>query len=223
MYIAERSQYLICGLVLFALVLIFSFKVAGFFDVIWGVLCVPVVVYAGKILTKTGVIAVGFACGLLCAASFMFAKMAGSDSVAVAEFAAIMLTIGVTTWLVGRPGTSPKRAEIDTDIPSVLPMIVTRDDAPSSAEFKTVAEFSSFVAYEIRQPLCAAEIHAHAGLRWLNRANPDLDQARESFAHIIKNSKRSIWLMEGFDVQTSLTPDLPRRLPLESNCSSARR
>ena len=47
------------------------------------------------------------------------------------------------------------------------------------------------LAHEIRQPLGAVVMHANAGLRWLDRAEPDLDEARDAFRHIVEDGHRA--------------------------------
>jgi hypothetical protein len=44
---------------------------------------------------------------------------------------------------------------------------------------------SRFNLHEINQPAAAMVTNANAGLRWLTRATPDLDEARSSFENIV--------------------------------------
>ena len=41
----------------------------------------------------------------------------------------------------------------------------------------TAGELSSSIAHEIRQPLAAVVAHANAGVRWLTKETPDIDEA----------------------------------------------
>ena len=60
----------------------------------------------------------------------------------------------------------------------------------------TLDVLSAAIAHEIRQPLGAIVTNANAGLRWLNRASPDLNEARESFAHIGADGLRASEVIE---------------------------
>jgi signal transduction histidine kinase len=46
------------------------------------------------------------------------------------------------------------------------------------------------IVHEIKQPLAAMVTHANAGLRWLNRATPDLDKTRDGLMRIVDDGKR---------------------------------
>ena len=54
----------------------------------------------------------------------------------------------------------------------------------------TAGEISSSIAHEIRQPLAAVIAHANAGLRWLTKDTPDIDEALEALRAIVKDSQR---------------------------------
>jgi signal transduction histidine kinase len=47
------------------------------------------------------------------------------------------------------------------------------------------------IAHEINQPLAAIVASGDAGLRWLERATPDVDEARAAFRRIVKDGRRA--------------------------------
>jgi signal transduction histidine kinase len=47
------------------------------------------------------------------------------------------------------------------------------------------------IAHEITQPLAAIVVNANAGLRWLTRATPDLDEARAALGRIVDDGHRA--------------------------------
>jgi signal transduction histidine kinase len=47
------------------------------------------------------------------------------------------------------------------------------------------------IAHEVRQPLSGMITNANAGLRWLNRAMPDLDEAKTAFKKIVADGHRA--------------------------------
>jgi PAS domain S-box-containing protein len=55
----------------------------------------------------------------------------------------------------------------------------------------TMGELTASLAHEIKQPIAAAVTNASACLRWLGREQPDLAEAREAAARIIKDVNRA--------------------------------
>ncbi len=55
----------------------------------------------------------------------------------------------------------------------------------------TLGELAASIAHEVNQPLAAVVTNAEACLRWLNRATPDLNEARGAVAWIIKDGNRA--------------------------------
>ena len=53
-----------------------------------------------------------------------------------------------------------------------------------AARHTTLAAMSAAIAHEIKQPLGAIVANANAGLRWLTRTPPSLDEARDTFKDI---------------------------------------
>ncbi|HWZ52740.1 MAG TPA: PAS domain-containing protein [Granulicella sp.] len=55
----------------------------------------------------------------------------------------------------------------------------------------TMGELTASVAHEIRQPITAAATDARTCMRWLSRDNPDLAEAREAAARMVKSVMRA--------------------------------
>jgi signal transduction histidine kinase len=55
----------------------------------------------------------------------------------------------------------------------------------------TMGELTASLAHEINQPIAAAMTNANACLRWLARVHPDLEEAREAAARIVKDGQRA--------------------------------
>jgi len=55
----------------------------------------------------------------------------------------------------------------------------------------TMGELTASLAHEINQPIAAAITNANACLRWLARDDPDLEEAREAAARIVKDGRRA--------------------------------
>jgi PAS domain S-box-containing protein len=61
----------------------------------------------------------------------------------------------------------------------------------------TVGELTTSIAHEINQPLAGIASNGAAGLNWLNRKKPDLDQARDAFSRIVRDSGRASDIIRG--------------------------
>lgn len=55
---------------------------------------------------------------------------------------------------------------------------------------------SAMIAHEVRQPLSAMIAYADAGLHWLDRAAPDIDEARAALRQIVTNGHRAAAMIE---------------------------
>jgi signal transduction histidine kinase len=65
------------------------------------------------------------------------------------------------------------------------------------ARLMTGDAVSASIAHEIKQPLSGMVTNADAGLFWLDRATPDLDEAKAAFKQIISNGHRASAVIEG--------------------------
>src|SRR5712671_2280627 len=64
------------------------------------------------------------------------------------------------------------------------------------ARLMTGDAVSASIAHEIKQPLSGIITNADAGLRWLDRSMPDLDEAKASFKHIVADGHRAAAVIE---------------------------
>ena len=55
----------------------------------------------------------------------------------------------------------------------------------------TVGELTASLAHEVNQPIAAAVTDANTCLRWLARDQPDLEEAREAAARVVKDATRA--------------------------------
>jgi PAS domain S-box-containing protein len=60
-----------------------------------------------------------------------------------------------------------------------------------AARLTTLGELAASIAHEINQPLAGIASNGAAGLNWLNRKKPDLDQARDALSRIVRDSARA--------------------------------
>jgi signal transduction histidine kinase len=60
-----------------------------------------------------------------------------------------------------------------------------------AARLTTMGEMAASIAHELNQPLGAIVTSGNAGLRWLGRATPDLDEAKASLQQIVSDGNRA--------------------------------
>src|SRR3546814_13993947 len=54
----------------------------------------------------------------------------------------------------------------------------------------TMAELTASIAHEINQPISGVLTNSEACLRWINRPEPDLDEAREAVERSVVGARR---------------------------------
>ncbi len=55
----------------------------------------------------------------------------------------------------------------------------------------TMGQLTASIVHEVKQPITATATNAEAALRWLDRQPPNLDEARQTLADIVKDSHRA--------------------------------
>jgi two-component system, NtrC family, sensor kinase len=77
-----------------------------------------------------------------------------------------------------------------------------------------MAAMTASIAHEINQPLAAMVTNANAGLRWMTRVTPDLDETRKALQSIVGDGQRAADVINGIramfkaDEQTPVSLDL---------------
>jgi signal transduction histidine kinase len=66
-----------------------------------------------------------------------------------------------------------------------------RADLAHVTRVTTLGELTASIAHEVKQPVAAVIINAHAGLRWLAAQPPDLDEVRQALGRIIDDGNRA--------------------------------
>ncbi|MBI1686462.1 sensor histidine kinase [Caulobacter hibisci] len=60
-----------------------------------------------------------------------------------------------------------------------------------AARISTLGELTASIAHEVNQPLSAIVTNGEAGLRWLRRETPDLEEVRQAFDRMIGEANRA--------------------------------
>jgi PAS domain S-box-containing protein len=64
-------------------------------------------------------------------------------------------------------------------------------DLASMNRVTTMSELAASLAHEIKQPIAAAVTDANTCLRWLSRERPDIEEARQTAARMVKDATRA--------------------------------
>jgi PAS domain S-box-containing protein len=91
-------------------------------------------------------------------------------------------------YAMGRDITELKDAENE--------LLVARRELAQAAGRTMAATMTAAIAHEIRQPLSAIVANANAGLRWLNRPQPVLDEAHQTLKNIVRDGHRASEVVE---------------------------
>jgi PAS domain S-box-containing protein len=65
------------------------------------------------------------------------------------------------------------------------------------ARLTTVGAMAASIAHEINQPLASIVTNGNAGLRWLARTEPNLEEARSAFGRVVKEGHRAAQIITG--------------------------
>jgi PAS domain S-box-containing protein len=79
----------------------------------------------------------------------------------------------------------------------------------------TLGEMAASIAHEINQPLSAIVTSGNAGLRWLGKKTPELDEVRNALERIVNDGKRAGQIISG--IRTMLKRKGPEKAWLEIN------
>ena len=94
----------------------------------------------------------------------------------------------------------------------------TRTELARVARMNQMVAMTGSVAHEINQPISAIMANASAGLRWLERTNPDVNETRAVLRAILREGQRTDNIIQGIratfkaDVETRVSIDLNKLL-----------
>ncbi len=83
------------------------------------------------------------------------------------------------------------------------------------ARLTTVGAMAATIAHEINQPLAAIVSNGGAGLRWLNRPDPNLEEARSAFGRVVKDGHRAAQIITS--IRAMFKKDSGTRSPVATN------
>ena len=84
-----------------------------------------------------------------------------------------------------------------------------------AARVATLGEMSASIAHEVNQPLAGIVTNGEAGLRWLDRKEPDLGEVRSAMERMIRDGKRASQVVERLRALARKAP--AQTMPLDLN------
>jgi PAS domain S-box-containing protein len=91
----------------------------------------------------------------------------------------------------------------------------TRAELARSTQMMTMSGMAASIAHEIKQPLAAIVASGNAGLRWLARATPDLNEVRAAMKRIVDDGHRAGEVIDG--IRSMLKNDVQTVTPQDAN------
>jgi signal transduction histidine kinase len=79
----------------------------------------------------------------------------------------------------------------------------------------TMEALSALIAHEVNQPVASMVTNADAGLRWLGRTSPNLEETRAALKRIVSDGHRTGKVIEG--IKTMFKKSAQERVPLNLN------
>jgi len=92
---------------------------------------------------------------------------------------------------------------------------LARAELARAARMTTMCELAASIAHEVNQPLAAVVANANACLRWLDRPEPNLDEAREAARRIVRDGNRGSEVIKR--IRALLNKEPPQRSRLNVN------
>jgi C4-dicarboxylate-specific signal transduction histidine kinase len=152
-----------------------------------------VVMLAATVLSRRGTVMVAVACVWATVVGYLIGHLDENSFSALARATVACLSIVATTALTLRiQADSARLAE------QVLELKRTHEalnrsttELAHATRVTMLGELTASIAHEVSQPLAAITAHGEAGLRWLRRDTPNLDEACHAFEAMVGNARRS--------------------------------
>lgn len=153
-----------------------------------------VVLLAVRFSRKRGVIFVGAGCCALTLLSDLLTANTGVSEAGIINTAISLLAITTTTYLAIKI-EAEKAAAYET-----------RSQLAHVVRVTTLGELTASIAHEVNQPLAAVVINGNACMRWLAAEPPNLDEARQAIARLVKDANRASDIIAQIRALTKSSP-----------------
>lgn len=156
-----------------------------------------VVLLSVRFCKKREVIFVGLACiGLTLLSDYLTAATATTEA-GIINTGISLLAIATTTYLA---------LTIESERAAAYE---ARSQLAHVSRVTTLGELTASIAHEVNQPLAATVINGNACLRWLADDPPNLDEARQAVARVVKDTNRASEIIAQVRALTKSSP--PRK------------
>lgn len=185
MFISARSPLLpIAAGVL--TVTIFAIDALTPLDIAIAVLYVVVVLLSVAAWPRRGVLAITLLCMLLTLLAYGMSHPFFTYDAAMARCLVSLAAIAITSFLALQ-GQAAANALLQRE--EALHQAQTQ--LAHTSRLTTLGELAASIAHEVNQPLAAIAAHGEACLRWLNRPQPDLNEARMAVEGMQRDAHRA--------------------------------
>jgi C4-dicarboxylate-specific signal transduction histidine kinase len=178
-------------------------------DIAVPALYTAVVIMSVRFCERRGVILVALGCIALTLLSDLLTLSQGLSGAELINTSISVLAIGMTTYLMIKI-ESEKAASYEA-----------KSQLTHVARVTMLGELTASIAHEVNQPLAAAVINGNASLRWLQNDPPNLEEARNAVARIVKDANRASEIITQVRSLTKSSPPKKERLNLEETVRSA--
>ena len=83
------------------------------------------------------------------------------------------------------------------------------------SQFSAMGVMTASIGHEIRQPLAAIVTGAHAGLRWISRSPPNVDEAKQTLKNIVQEGQRASDILD--TIRAMFKRDSKETVPIDVN------
>ncbi len=98
---------------------------------------------------------------------------------------------------------------------SELALRAAHSELARVSQFSAMGAMTASIGHEIRQPLVAMVLNANAGLRWISKSPPDLDEARKALERIVREGQRTGDILE--TIRAMFNKDSQETAPVDVN------
>lgn len=174
---------IVVGLMIVAIFVVDAFTML---DVAIAVLYVAVVLMSVTFWRRYAVILITLLCMGLTVIAYGLSHHFMLDEGALARCIVSLIAIAVTAFLALRGQAATNR-------------LLQREEALHRSQAQlahvtrvtTLGELAASIAHEVNQPLAAISANGEAALRWLNRTQPDLDEAKTAITNMVGDTQRA--------------------------------
>lgn len=174
------------GLLICVTLLIFAVDTFTPLDMAVAVMYVVVVMLSASVWQRRGVLLVTGICLALTVGSYLLTHTVVFSGAAAGRMVVGLLAIGITSFLTLR-GQSATNALLARE----QALHSARAQLAHATRVTMLGELAASIAHEVNQPLAAISTNGEACLRWMNRPQPDLAEARAAVASILEASARA--------------------------------